>query len=161
MVLAVVGDISASCLKNNENQCNFHLNRIVSTREQNIDVDDGTRVRRRNSNNHNSDHKHCRTFRTVLNNGESIQWWKLNRYHHRSHYVVKLLRKLCKFSGHLIKMRSQWFLLCLFLFCTHTTTLARPNADNNLHETNLAAVNFESTVSAYSFFFSFRFDIDF
>lgn len=62
-----------------------------------------------------------------------------------------MLRKFSEFNGRLIKMRLQWFLLCLILFCTHATTSARPNINNNLHEANLAADanNFQSNVSIY------------
>lgn len=133
MVLAVIGEFSAACLKNN-NQRNFHSNRIVSTRMQNNAVVDGTSVRRRISNhNHHTGQKNCRKFSSVFD-GETIQWNA-----NQSQCVVKLLRKLSELSGHLIKMRLQCFLLCLFLFCTHTTTLARPNAINNLQEANSAA----------------------
>lgn len=150
MVLAVIGEFSVACLKNN-NQRNFHSNRIVSTRIQNNAVVDGTSVRRRMSNhNHHSGDKNCRKFSNVFN-GERIQ-----ENVNQSQCVVKFLRKLSELNGHLIKMRVQWFLLCLFLFCTHTTTLARPNANNNLQDTNLAADAdyFGTNVSTCSVFYT-------
>lgn len=160
MVLTmVVGELSAPNLKNHydhhPNQCNLNSNHIVLTQvqqQQNINIVDGKSVHRQKHNNHSGQsggHRNCKKFSDVLNGAQSIQW-KLKQHHHRTQCLVtKLLRKFSEFSGHLIKMRLQWFLMCLFLFCTHTTTLARPNANNNLDETNLAAdaVNFESTVS--------------
>lgn len=150
MVLAVVGECSAARV---EYQCEFPAHRILSTRLQNNGDDNGTSDRGQNSghanhSHHSRGHKNCRKFGDVLNS-ESAQW-KLNQCH--SQCVVKLLRKLSEFHGHLIKMRLQWFLLCLFLFCTHSTTLARPNGNHDLHETNLAAdeVNFESNVSPHN-----------
>lgn len=153
MVLAVVGEFSAASV---EYQCEFPAHRILSTRIGNNVDDNGTSDRGQNSSRGNHSHhngrKNCRKFSDVLNS-ESAQW-KLNQCH--SKCVVKLLRKLSEFHGHLIKMRLQWFLFCLFLFCTHSTTLARPNANNDLHETNLAAdeVNFESNVSPHNVFYS-------
>lgn len=151
MVLAVVDESSASNNLKNKNQSYFNSDRIVSTQvAQNIAVADGTCVRGRNQNRHHG-RKNCRKFSDVLN-GEAIQW-KLNQ--RRSQCAVKSLRKFSEFNGHLIKMRLQWFLLCLFLFCTHATTLARPNANNdNSHETSqLAAdvVYFDSNVSPANF----------
>lgn len=145
MVLAVTAEFSAACFKNS-NQCKFHPDRIVSTRMQINAVVDGTSVRRRMSN-HN--HKNCSKFSNVFN-GETIQWNA-----NQSQCVVKLLRKLSELNAHLIKMRLKCFLLCLFLFCTQTTTLARPNANNNLQETNLAADAdyFATNVSTCSAFY--------
>lgn len=141
-----------------DNQCNFKSKRIASTRTQKVQVVDGTNACRHTNSCERSKNT-SNQLSGVLHSG-AYQWeWNQRHDHTQQCVVTKVLRKLCEFNGQSsVKMPLKWFLLCLFLFCTHRTTLARPNADLQ-QGANVAVdvINYETNVSPQTFQFCLPF----